>query len=139
MIQKILKKFCVCTLAVLMVFQTVGLQSTYYVSAVEVDTVEETKPILQDGTAFIPTGTSPEDVNQILAKVLIKNWEDVDLSSIEFEYYCTGKNGLLTNDAWGSIGGFTSEKKVVFVTTTYTHPALADNSDNNYRVSYCRK
>ena len=52
MIQKILKKFCVCTLAVLMVFQTVGLQSTYYVSAVEVDTVEETKPILQDGTAL---------------------------------------------------------------------------------------
>ena len=44
------------------------------------------------------------------------------------------KNGLLTNDAWGSINGFTSEKKVVFVPTTFTHPALADNSDGSYQV-----
>lgn len=134
MIQKILKKFCVCTLAVLMVFQTVGLQGTYYVSAVETETVKDVTPELQDGIAFIPTGTSPEEVNQILAKALIKNWEDVDVSSIEFEYYCTGKNGLLTNDAWGPIEGFTSEKKVVFVPTTFTHPALADNSDGDYQV-----
>lgn len=45
-----------------------------------------------------------------------------------------GKNGLLTNDAWGSINGFTSEKKVVFVTTTFTHPALAANKDGSYQV-----
>ncbi len=62
------------------------------------------------------------------------NKEGVDPQSLEWEYYCTGKNGLLTNDAWGSINGFTSEKKVVFVTTTYTHPALADNSDGSYQV-----
>ena len=27
------------------------------------------------------------------------------------EYYCTGRNGLLTNDAWGSVNGFTSEEE----------------------------
>ena len=40
----------------------------------------------------------------------------------------------MTNDAWGSLSGFTSEKKVVFVPTTFTHPALAANDDGNYQV-----
>src|SRR5699024_6653952 len=44
------------------------------------------------------------------------------------------KNGPLTNDAWGSVDGFTSEKKVVFVPTTFTHPALASNVDGDYQV-----
>ena len=54
-----------------------------------------------------------------------------------FEYYCTGtygNTGLNTHDAWGSIGGFTSTHKPVFVTYTYTHPALAANKDGNYKV-----
>lgn len=40
----------------------------------------------------------------------------------------------MTNDAWGSVNGFTSEKKVVFVPTTFTHPALCANEDGNYQV-----
>ena len=32
------------------------------------------------------------------------------------------------------MNGFTSEKKVVFVPTTFTHPALADNEDRDYQV-----
>ena len=65
------------------------------------------------------------------------NADEVDLQSLEWEYYCEGKDtstGWTTNEAWGSVNGFTSEKKGVFVTTTYTHPALADNSDGSYQV-----
>ena len=89
---------------------------------------------LQNGTAIIPPGSEEATVKQILFDALVVNKEGVDPQSLEWEYYCTGKNGLLTNDAWGSINGFTSEKKVVFVPTTFTHPALADNSDGSYQV-----
>ena len=89
---------------------------------------------LQNGTAIIPSGSEEATVKQILFDALVVNKEGVDPQSLKWEYYCTGKNGLLTNDAWGSINGFTSEKKVVFVPTTFTHPALADNSDGSYQV-----
>ncbi len=87
---------------------------------------------LQNGTAVIPSGADANTVNEILSKALIANYDETGTK--EWEYYCTGKNGLLTNDAWGSIAGFTSEKKVVFVPTTFTHPALADNGDGDYQV-----
>ena len=89
---------------------------------------------LQNGTAVIPSGSDAAAVKEILCEALVSNADEVETQSLEWEYYCTGKNGLLTNDAWGSVSGFTSEKKVVFVTTTYTHPALAANSDGEYRV-----
>ena len=105
----------------------------------ETAAVEETVPLadapaLQNGTAVIPSDATPEEVKQVLFDTLVVNPDGIDPQSLEWEYYCTGKNGLLTNDAWGSINGFTSEKKVMFVTTTYTHPALADNGDGNYQV-----
>lgn len=90
------------------------------------------EPQLQNGTAVIPSGADTDTVNEILSKALIANYDETGTK--EWEYYCTGKNGLLTNDAWGSIAGFTSEKKVVFVPTTFTHPALADNGDGDYQV-----
>ena len=89
---------------------------------------------LQNGTAVIPAGADEETVKQALFDALVVDKEGVDPQSLNWEYYCTGKNGLLTNDAWGSVNGFTSEKKVVFVPTTFTHPALADNGDGNYQV-----
>ena len=58
----------------------------------------------------------------------------MDTSKIEWEYQCEGENGLLKNTAWGSINGFESNKKVVFVPTTFTHPSLAANSDGSYQV-----
>lgn len=99
---------------------------------VAAETAQE--PQLQNGTAVIPASSTKDEVEEILNKTLIANYETVDTQDFHWEYYCTGKNGLLTNDAWGSIDGFTSEKKVVFVPTTFTHPALADNSDGNYQV-----
>lgn len=46
---------------------------------------------------------------------------------------------MFKNSAWGSIEGFTSEKNVVFVPTTFTHPALANNSDGNYQIRLAGK
>ncbi|WP_195278809.1 hypothetical protein [Clostridium sp. J1101437_171009_A5] len=91
-------------------------------------------PQLQSGEAVIPEDASLEEVEQILFNTLVANKDQVEDESLEWEYYCTGKNGLLTNDAWGSVNGFTSEKKVVFVPTTFTHPALSANEDGNYQV-----
>lgn len=92
----------------------------------------QAEPQLQNGTAVIPEGSDKAAVNEILSKALIANYDQVGTQ--EWEYYCTGKNGLLTNDAWGSIDGFTSKKKVVFVPTPFTHPALANNEDGTYQV-----
>lgn len=112
--------------------------------AAEADLIEVTEateeavafaaPQLQSGEAVIPEGASSEEVEQILFNTLVANKDQVEDESLEWEYYCTGKNGLLTNDAWGSVNGFTSEKKVVFVPTTFTHPALSANEDGNYQV-----
>lgn len=101
---------------------------------VEVYESRETQVELQNGTAVIPSGATEREVKDILFKALVVDPSNVDPQSLEWEYYCTGKSGLLTNDAWGSVNGFTSEKTVVFVTTNYTHPALADNSDDEYQV-----
>ena len=69
---------------------------------------ETDAPQLQNGTAVIPAGSDAAAVKEILGQALVANADEVDLQSLEWEYYCTGKNGLLTNDAWGSVNGFTS-------------------------------
>lgn len=87
-------------------------------------------PVLQNATVLIPSDATVEQVTEILNKALIKNLDNVDTSSIEWEYQCEGKRGLLKNTAWGSINGFNS-KKTPF---TYTHPSLAANRDGSYQV-----
>lgn len=92
-------------------------------------------PVLQNAEVIIPSNATVDQVTEILNKAVIKNLADVDTSSIEWEYQCEGKSGLLTNPEWGSIGGFTSTKKGLFgKETTYTHPSLAKNSDGSYQV-----
>ena len=80
----------------------------------------------------IPAGTETAVVNQILTEALVPESEE----ELEWEYECVGKadTGLTTNKAWGSVGGFTSTKKVGLINHTYTHPALADNTDGVYEV-----
>lgn len=96
---------------------------------------ETTEAVLQNGTAVIPADADLNQVKEILGKALVKNADQVDLSSLEWEYYCEGKSGLLKNTAWGSIEGFTSSKKGLFgTTTTYTHESLAANTDGEYKV-----
>lgn len=91
-------------------------------------------PVLQNATVLIPSDATVGQVTEILNKAVIKNLDNVDTSSIEWEYQCEGENGLLKNTAWGSINGFKSNKKVVFVPTNFTHPSLAANSDGSYQV-----
>lgn len=91
-------------------------------------------PVLQNATVLIPSDATVGQVTEILNKALIKNLDNVDTSSVEWEYQCEGENGLLKNTAWGSINGFESNKKVVFVPTNFTHPSLAANSDGSYQV-----
>lgn len=92
-------------------------------------------PVLQNATVLIPSDATVEQVTEILNKALIKNLDNVDTSSIEWEYQCEGKGALASkNTAWGPIDGFESTKKVWGVSTTYTHPSLAANSDGSYQV-----
>ncbi len=92
-------------------------------------------PVLQNATVLIPSDATVEQVTEILNKALIKNLDNVDTSGIEWEYQCEGKGALASkNTAWGPINGFESTKKVWGVSTTYTHPSLAANSDGSYQV-----
>lgn len=94
-------------------------------------------PVLHNAEVIIPSNATVDQVTEILNKALIKNLDNVDTSSIEWEYQCEGKSksGLSKNPAWGSIDGFTSTKKGVFGSEiTYTHPSLAANSDGSYQV-----
>lgn len=139
--RKKLMKWLAASLAAVMLVQAAVPQ--YAVYAQETDPQENVQaevqeeaavPQLQNGTAVIPAGADAAAVKESLGQALVANADEVDLQSLEWEYYCTGKNGLLTNNAWGSVNGFTSERNVVFVPTTFTHPALADNSDGIYQV-----
>lgn len=99
-------------------------------------TLSETKAAvqLQDGTAIIPSGADETTVKQALFDALVVNKDGIDPQSLEWEYYCEGKLELTWgNRSWGSVNGFTSEKKVG-ITYTYTHPALKDNGDDTYQV-----
>ena len=133
---KKLQRLLACLLAVLLLSQ-VGAFSPAVFAA------DDSSYTLQDGTAVIPAGTSADDVNRILAAALVDGFDQMTADEQQaildkgFEYYCTGtygNTGLNTHDAWGSIGGFTSTHKPVFVTYTYTHPALAANKDGDYKV-----
>lgn len=127
------QKLLACLLAVLLLSSATALSPAVFA-------VDETSaaPVLQSGTAVIPADASEEQVKQLLFDALVANkaglGEDFDAQALDWEYYCTGKSGLITNDAWGSIKGFTSTKKVLLTTYTCTHPALWANDDGEYQV-----
>lgn len=88
-------------------------------------------PVLQNAEVIIPSNATVDQVTEILNKAVIKNLDNVDTSSIEWEYQCEGKSTFASkNIEWGSINGFNS-KKTPF---TYTHPSLTANSDGSYQV-----
>ena len=135
---KKLQRLLACLLAVLLLSQ-VGAFSPAVLAA------DDSSYTLHGGTAVIPAGTSADDVNRILAAALVDGFGQMTAEEQQaildkgFEYYCTGtygNTGLNTHDAWGSIGGFTSTHKPFpyIATYTYTHPALADNKDGDYKV-----
>ncbi len=130
---KKLQRVLACLLAVLLLSQ-VGAFSPAVFAA------DSSGYALHDGTAVIPAGTSAGDVNRILAAALVEGFDQMTAEERQaildkgFEYECEGKSVLFTNNtAWGSIGGFTSETGK-YIKTTYSHPALADNKDGDYKV-----
>ena len=115
------------------VIEDVAVPMTMTVNEVE---TQEVDVQLQDGEVIIPDGADESTVKEILFDALVVNKEDFSAQDLEWEYYCEGKSstGLAKNDAWGSVNEFTSEKKVMFIPTTFTHPALSDNEDGSYKI-----
>ena len=103
--------------------------------SLEEESEEEATPQLQDGTAVIPQGADETTVKEILGQALVANADQVDIQSLEWEYYCEGKTsiGISGNASFGSISGFTSETGKL-IKTKYTHPAFADNGEGDYQI-----
>ncbi len=98
---------------------------------------EET-PVLHNGEAVIPAGSDASMVKLLLAEALLDSPEDFteeELLALDWQYYCEGRTKIGTwgNRSWGSIEGFTTETGKL-IKTQYTHPALADNQDEEYQV-----
>lgn len=131
---KKLQRVLACLLAVLLLSQ-VGAFSPAVFAA------DSSGYTLHDGTAVIPAGTSAGDVNRILAATLVVGFDQMSseeqnrILAGEWQYECEGKSAISTkNTAWGPITGFESSKKVGFVTTKYSHPALSANEDASYPI-----
>lgn len=130
---KKLQRLLACLLAVLLLSQVGAFLPAVFAA-------DDSSYTLHDGAAVIPAGTSAGDVNRILAAALVDGFDQMTAEERQaildkgFEYECEGKSVLFTNNtAWGSIGGFTSETGK-YIKTTYSHPALADNKDGDYKV-----
>lgn len=127
-----LKRFMASLLAVVMIFSVVGISPAVFAEGAVAPELKA-----NSGEVIIKSGMTNDEVAQILNKALISNYDELDdatKASLQWEYYCEGKNGLLTNDAWGSINGFTSTKKIAWKEATYTHAALKDAKAGNYQV-----
>lgn len=127
-----LKRFMASLLAVVMIFSVVGISPAVFAE-------DAVAPELKanSGEVIIKSGMTNDEVAQILNKALISNYDELDdatKASLQWEYYCEGKNGLLTNTTWGSIDGFTSTKTIWGVGHTYHHAALKDAKAGNYQV-----
>lgn len=127
-----LKRFMASLLAVVMIFSVVGISP-----AVFADDAVAPELNAKSGEVLIKSSMTNEEVSELISKALISNYDELDdatKASLQWEYYCEGKNGLLTNTTWGSINGFTSTKKIAWKEVTYTHAALKDAKAGNYQV-----
>ena len=132
--KKILVEVIAATMIVAPLAQPARVFNVHALDTTPVVQTTETSPILQNATVVIPTNATIGQVKEIIGKAVIKNYESVDLSSIEWEYECEAKNGASRNTAWGSIEGFKSTKKVLFKDIEFTHSSLAANSDGTYNL-----
>lgn len=119
-------------LAVLLLSQAAAFQTLAFAAE------DSATPVLQDGTAVIPYGANLETVKEALYDALVVNKEEVDAQSLEWEYKCEGTYLLQKNTAWGSVNSFESYTTTTIFgkqyTTTYEHPALANNADGEYQI-----
>lgn len=137
--KKWIRKGVAGLLAALMLTQSVSLTAfaaeyTEDVAAVQAEVMAE--PQLQDGTAMIPSDATEDKVKEILFDALVSNkdalGEGFDAKSLEWEYYCEGKNWTSAKKwNWGSVFGFETGYTSI---DKYTYPALAANDDGSYQV-----
>ena len=134
--KKILVEVVAATMIVAPLAQPARVFNVHALDTTPVVQTTTESPVLQNAEVIIPSNATVDQVTEILNKALIKNLDNVDTSSIEWEYQCEGKGALASkNTAWGSINGFEStEKNFLGITITYTHPSLAKNSDGSYQV-----
>ena len=134
--KKILVEVVAATMIVAPLAQPARVFNVHALDTTPVVQTTTKSPELQNAPVLIPSDASVEQVTTILNNAVIKNLADVDTSKIEWEYQCEGKSksGLSKNPAWGSIKGFESSTTTWGVTTKYTHPSLAANSDGSYKV-----
>lgn len=134
--KKILVEVVAATMIVAPLAQPARVFNVHALDTTPVVQTTTKSPELQNAPVVIPSDASVEQVTTILNEAVIKNLADVDTSNIEWEYQCEGKSksGLSKNSAWGSIKGFESSATTWGVTTKYTHPSLAANSDGSYKV-----
>ena len=132
-----LKRFLASLLAVLMLASVTGVSPAVFA---EGSATPELKA--SSGEVIIRSGMDDALVTETLNKALISNYDQLDdttKASLQWEYKCDGTWAASTNTAWGAITGFTSERKVLGVKHTFSHPALKENSDGNYQVRLAGK
>ena len=96
-----------------------------------VQAVTMAEPQLQNGAAVIPSGADEATVKELLCEALVANADQVDAQSLDWEYYCEGKNWTSAKKwNWGSISGFSTGSSLA----KYEYPALVDNKDDTYKV-----
>lgn len=130
-----LKRFMASLLAVVMIFSVVGISPAVFAD-------DAVAPVLKEnaGEVLVNPKMTEDEVKESLNKAIISNYDELDdaaKADLQWEYYCKGKEenpGLLTNDAWGSVNGFTTTKTGVFVKHTYYHAALKDADDGVYKL-----
>ena len=133
--KKILVEVVAATMIVAPLAQPARVFNVHALDTTPVVQTTTESPVLQNATVLIPSDATVEQVTEILNNAVIKNLANVDTSKIEWEYQCEGKSSVSSkNIAWGPIDGFKSSTKFGFITTTYTHPSLAANSDGSYQV-----
>ena len=137
---KKLQRVLACLLAVLLLSQ-VGAFSPAVFAA------DSSGYTLHDGTAIIKSTMTTDEVNHALTRALVKDFDQKSeadqnalLDSLQWEYYTNavrkdiGIESKSKEMYWDSIGGGRTVKEGKYVKTTYTCPALKDNSDGTYQV-----
>lgn len=137
---KKLQRLLACLLAVLLLSQ-VGAFSPAVFAA------DSSGYTLHDGTAIIKSTMTEDEVNHALTRALVVGFDQMSkadqnalLDSLQWEYYTNavrkdiGIESKSKEMYWDSIGGGRTVKEGKYVKTTYTCPALKDNSDGTYQV-----
>lgn len=140
-----LRRLLASLLAVVMLSQVTGIAPGVFAEEPAEQAVQAESPVKPELRKsetpielLIKKSMSAEAVGEVLGRALIANYDalgDAAGATLKWEFYCSGVYyGWFSipyyNDAWGSIDGFVSHVDGY----PYTHKALKDNSDGQYRL-----